>query len=83
MPDRMRSGHHALPAHACQWLTCFREAYLAAMPRVSSRNVSFYRGLTLIRKIYTVCRRQPAEWPQLIPKLAVRARAALEEVASP
>jgi tRNA A-37 threonylcarbamoyl transferase component Bud32 len=72
--------------HARQWLACFRDAYLAAMDaamrRVSPRNISFYRGLTLIRKIYTLCRTQPAEWPRLVPPLAVRARAALEEAAS-
>src|SRR3989442_1001983 len=42
-----------------RWLDSFREAYFAAMPTVSERNVSFYRGLTLMRKIYTLCRRQP------------------------
>jgi len=52
------------------------------MPTVSPRNVTFYRGLTLIRKIYTICRREPAQWPQLVPKLAERARAALQEVMS-
>jgi len=70
-------------AHRGQWLACFRDAYFAAMPKVSPRHVSFYRGLTLIRKIYTVCRRQPAEGPQLVPQLAARAEAALREAASP
>jgi aminoglycoside phosphotransferase (APT) family kinase protein len=64
------------------WVTSFCDAYLAAMPSVSLRNVTFYRGLTLIRKIYTICRREPAQWPQLVPKLADRARAALQEVLS-
>ena len=64
------------------WIDSFCDAYLAAMPTVSLRNVFFYRGLTLIRKIYTICRREPAKWPQLVPKLAGRARAALQEVVS-
>src|SRR5207249_4811430 len=38
--------------HERQWLASFRDAYFAAMPDVSPRNVSFYRGLTLLRKIY-------------------------------
>jgi len=67
---------------ASLWIDSFCDAYLAAMPTVSLRNVFFYRGLTLIRKIYTICRREPYNWPQLVPKLAERARAALQEVAS-
>jgi hypothetical protein len=70
----------AVRAQEAKWLGSFRDAYLAAMPNVSPRNVSFYRGLTLIRKIYTLCRRQPQEGPALAPHLAERARAALEEV---
>jgi aminoglycoside phosphotransferase (APT) family kinase protein len=68
---------------ASLWIDSFCDAYLAAMPAVSVRNIFFYRGLTLIRKIYTICRREPARWPQLVPKLADRARAALQEVMSP
>ena len=64
---------------APEWLGSFRDAYLSQMPMVSPRNVSFYRGLTLIRKIYTICRREPARWPQLVPKLAAHAGAALHE----
>lgn len=71
-----------LQACAARWLACFRDSYLAAMPQVSPRNVTFYRGLTLVRKIYTLCRKQTAEWPQLVPQLAARARAALQAVAS-
>ena len=67
-----------LPAHSAQWLDCFRDTYLAAMPHVSARNVAFYHGLTLIRKIYTLCTRRPEEWTRIIPPLAARARAALE-----
>lgn len=67
-----------LPPHSAQWLACFRDTYLAAMPHVSARNVAFYQGLTLIRKIYTLCMRRPAEWTRIMPPLAERARAALE-----
>jgi len=68
---------------APEWQGSFRESYLKAMPTVSLRNISFYRGLTLIRKIYTICRREPARWPQFARKLAKHARQALQEVASP
>ena len=70
-----------LPADSERWLDCFRDAYLAAMPGVSPRNVSFYHGLTLVRKIYTVCRRQPIEGLRLAPLLAAQARAALTQAA--
>ena len=74
-----------LTVRACarEWLGAFRDTYLAAMPNVSPRNISFYRGLTLVRKIYTICRRQPVEGPQLAPQLATHARTALEEVRNP
>ena len=68
-----------LSAHADDWVACFRDAYLAAMPQVCPRNVSFYQGLTLVRKIYTVYRKQTPDWVQLAPQLAARARAALED----
>jgi aminoglycoside phosphotransferase (APT) family kinase protein len=70
-------------ANASHWMACFRDAYFAAMPEVSPHNVAFYHGLTLVRKIYTICRTQREQAPQLIPQLAAHARAALEEVASP
>ncbi len=69
--------------HAAQWLDAFRDTYLAAVPTVSPRNISFYRGLTLIRKIYTLCRREPDQWPRFVPQLAERAETALREVLSP
>jgi len=69
-----------LPANADDWLACFRDAYLSAMPQGSPRNVSFYQGLTLVRKIYTVYRKQLPDRAQLAPQLAARARAALEDV---
>lgn len=69
-----------LPAHAVQWVACFRDAYLAAMPQVSPRNVSFYQGLTFVRKIYTICRKQLPDRAQLVPQLAAAAQAALQDV---
>jgi aminoglycoside phosphotransferase (APT) family kinase protein len=69
-----------LPAHASQWRACFRDAYLAAMPRVSARNVSFYQGLTFVRKIYTIYRKQFPDRAQLVPQLATAAQTALQEV---
>jgi hypothetical protein len=79
--ERRRLSEPILPAHAREWPACFRDAYLAVMPAVSPRNVSYYLGLTLIRKIYTVCRTQPQAAPRLVPQLAQRARAALLEAA--
>jgi aminoglycoside phosphotransferase (APT) family kinase protein len=67
------------PAH---WLAAFRDAYLAAAPSVSPRNVSFYCALTLVRKIHTVCRLQPDRWPVIVRQLAALARASLGEAAS-
>ena len=69
-----------LPEHAAGWLTAFRDAYLAALPDVSPRNIAFYQSLTLVRKIYTVCRKQPPDGAALIPRLAQRAWVALEDV---
>lgn len=73
----------SLPPHKWGWLPCFCDAYLAAMPQVSPRNVAFYRGLTLVRKIYTICRRDPLGGPALAPRLAIRAGAILRELTSP
>jgi hypothetical protein len=69
-----------LPPCAHEWPACFRDAYLAAMPTVSPGNMSFYRGLTLVRKLYTVCRVQAPGWRTLVRGLADRARVALEAV---
>src|SRR6184192_287161 len=77
--ERRCALDRTLPPEAGRWPACFRDAYLAAMPRVSPRNVSFYCGLTLMRKMYTVCRRDPAEGPKLVPRLSACARAALRE----
>jgi len=78
--ERRCALDRTLPPEAGCWPGCFRDAYLAAMPQVSPRNVSFYRALTLLQKTYTVCRRQPAEGPQQAVRLAACARAALEDV---
>jgi hypothetical protein len=80
--ERHRLSNAALPAHAHEWPLDFRDAYLAARPEVSTRNVSFYQGLTLVRKIYTVRLVQPDQAPWLVPQLALRARTALLEAAS-
>lgn len=80
--ERRRVVDSSLPAGADGWLACFREAYGSAMPAVLSRNVTFYAGLTLVRKIYTVCRRQLGDWRRLVPQLAAEARATLQEVVS-
>jgi Phosphotransferase enzyme family len=80
--ERHRLSNPTLPASAREWPACFREAYLSAMPTVSTRNVSFYLGLTLVRKIYTVRLVQPDAAPWLLPQLARRARAALLEATS-
>ncbi|HVH66868.1 MAG TPA: phosphotransferase [Gemmatimonadales bacterium] len=81
--ERRYVSDPALPGHAERWLACFRDAYLTAMPHVSPRNIAFYQGLTLARKMYTVYRRQLPDWPRLVPRLAARAQAALEAVVSP
>jgi tRNA A-37 threonylcarbamoyl transferase component Bud32 len=70
-------------ACARDWIGSFRDAYFSAMPNVSRRNVSFYWGLTLIRKIYTVCRRQDPDWQSLAMQLSARAHAALQAAVSP
>src|SRR5256885_12649367 len=74
--ERRCTLDRTLPPEARRWPGCFRDAYLAVMPQVSPRNVSFYRALTLLQKTYTVCRRQPAEGPQQAVRLPPRARAA-------
>jgi hypothetical protein len=70
----------SLPPHAGEWLSCFRAAYPAEALGVSWRNVSFYQGVTLFRKMYTLAVRDPIEGPWLAARLAERARAALQGV---
>jgi len=69
------------PTVAGQWLAAFRDAYLEAMPppRVSPRNLWFYHGITLVRKIYTLHRKQPPGWERLVVHLIAQARTALQE----
>lgn len=62
------------------WLDCFQESYLIAMPRVSRRNIAFYRGLTLVAKMYTIRRREPTYWEGPLSLLATHAHAVFEEV---
>ena len=66
--------------HAAEWLSAFADTYLAEMPHVSRRNVSFYRALTFVRKVYTLCRRDPGAGPHEGPLLAERAQRYLREV---
>jgi tRNA A-37 threonylcarbamoyl transferase component Bud32 len=70
----------SLPPRSHTWLSCFRDAYRSAMPGISWRNVSFYQGLTLLRKMYTLCRRDEIAGPRLAVLLVERARAAFEAV---
>lgn len=72
-----------LPAHAKRWLACFRDAYGATGREVSWRNASFYQGVTLLRKMYTVSHRYPIEGRRLAARLGERARAAFEGVVAP
>src|SRR5262249_42313948 len=67
-----------LPPHARDWLSSFRDAYPADALGVSWRNVSFYRGVTLVRKMYTLSRRDPIGGPRLALRLVDPARRALE-----
>jgi len=76
--DRRCTLDTSLPAEAATWPARFRDAYLAAAGDVSLRNVSFYQGLTLVRKMYTLCRRDPVAGPSLAVRLAERAWAAFE-----
>jgi len=62
------------------WLDCFEDAYRESMPRVSPRNIAFYRGLTLVSKMYTIRRREPTYWQGPLSLLAVHAQAAFEQV---
>src|SRR5262245_6396499 len=69
-----------LPPDAQRWTEQFLRAYPMASLGVSARNVSFYRGVTLFRKMHTLCLRDPDEGPRRAARLAERPRAALEAV---
>lgn len=68
----------SLPTDARAWLSCFRDAYAAESPNISWRNVSFYQGLTLVRKMATLSRRDPIRGAGLAARLARSAQSALE-----
>ena len=80
--DRICILNPAIRGYASQWIDSFTEAYVGAMPRVSLRNVAFYRAMTLLWKIHTICRTQPTDWPQLVPQFAQAARSALRTAAA-
>lgn len=81
--DRVCIVDAALRVYASDWCGSFLDRYVAAMPRVSLRNVAFYRAMTLLWKIHTICRVRPASWPELVPQLARAAHAVLQAGASP
>jgi len=62
------------------WLSHFEDAYLKQMPRVSRRNIAFYRGLILVAKMYTIRRREPTYWEGPLSLLATHAHTVFEEV---
>ena len=69
-----------LDARAPALLAALRGAYLAAMPDVAARNITFFYALTLVRKLYTVRKQQAEGWPELFAALARHADAALREL---
>ena len=76
--DRVAIVDPALRAFAPEWITSFRDAHRAVLPSVSPRNVAFYRAMTLLWKVHTICRVQPTAWPTLVPQLILAAQAALQ-----
>ncbi len=81
--ERRRLTDDSLPTHAAGWAASFRDAYPAEALGVSWRNVSFYQGVTLLRKTFTLCQRDPVGGPERAVRLARRARAAFETLAVP
>jgi hypothetical protein len=76
--DRVAILDPALRVFAPEWIASFRDAYRAVVPSVSPRNVAFYRAMTLLWKVHTICRVQPTAWPTLVPQLILAAQAALQ-----
>jgi hypothetical protein len=76
--DRVAIVDPALRVSAPEWIDSFRDAHRAVLPSVSPRNVAFYRAMTLIWKVHTICRAQPTAWPTLVPELILAAQAALQ-----
>ncbi|HKC47552.1 MAG TPA: phosphotransferase [Gemmatimonadales bacterium] len=81
--DRIGIVDPTLQATTPQWATGFARAYYALRPGVSRRNIEFFRAMTLVWKMHTICRVHPNAWPQLVPRLAVAAHAAVQAVATP
>lgn len=69
-----------LDARAPELLAALRGAYLAAMPEVAERTITFFYALTLVRKLYTVRKQQAEGWREVFAALARHADAALREV---
>jgi len=72
----------SLPEHSRRWLAAFRDAYPAEAIGLSWRNVAFYQGVTLVRKMFTLSRRDPIAGPRLAARLARPAQAAFEAAGS-
>jgi aminoglycoside phosphotransferase (APT) family kinase protein len=69
-----------LDTRAPELLAALRGAYLAAMPDVAARNITFFYALTLVRKLYTVRKQQADGWHEVFAALARHADAALREL---
>jgi tRNA A-37 threonylcarbamoyl transferase component Bud32 len=80
--DRRCTLDLELPEHSRRWTAAFRDAYPAEAIGLSWRNVAFYRGVTLVRKMYTLSRRDPIAGPRLAARLARPAQAAFEAAVS-
>src|SRR5262249_27491371 len=68
-----RSQSDTLP----QMFETFCSTYCAARPATSSRNTSFYYGLTLARKCYNIAHEQPQNWVTTLEDAAGHAVRAL------
>ena len=80
--QRLCLSETSLSKHCFQLINSFRSIYQTAVPGVSAGNVSFYHGLTLLRKTYTVSRQQTHQSPQIISLLSRYALAAFTELVS-
>ncbi len=69
-----------LPIHSRGWAADFLETYRSMNPEVSLTNISFYFALTMLRKIYTICRRFPNGWTGIAPRIAKSAHDVLGSV---
>src|SRR2546427_978403 len=80
--QRLCLSETSLSKHCFQLINSFRSTYQTAAPCVSAGNVSFYHGLTLLRKIYTVSRLQTPQRPRIASLLSQYAQAAFNELVS-